>query len=73
MAAGEGSPEAVLSEEHAAAIIAAGVPAELFGNRRVLVLTTDATRTCPLPMMVRAIRRAIGYHTSASIFWRTWT
>jgi len=60
VAAGEGSPEAVLSEDHAAAIIAAGVPAELFENRRVLVLTPDATRTCPLPMMVRAIRKAIG-------------
>jgi nickel-dependent lactate racemase len=60
VAAGEGSPEAVLSEDDAAAIIAAGVPAELYANKRVLVLTPDATRTCPLPMMVQAIRRAIG-------------
>lgn len=60
MTAGKGSPEAVLSEDDAIAIIAAGVPAELFVNKRVLVLTPDATRTCPLPMMVRAIRKTIG-------------
>jgi nickel-dependent lactate racemase len=60
LAAGEGSPEAVLSEDDAAAIIVAGVPAELCAGKRVIVLTPDATRTCPLPMMVRAIRRAIG-------------
>jgi len=60
VAAGEGSPEAVLSEDDAAAIIAAGVPDELCAGKRVLVLTPDATRTCPLPLMVRAIRRAIG-------------
>jgi nickel-dependent lactate racemase len=60
VAAGEGSPKAVLREDGAAAIIAAGVPAEFYVNKRVLVLTPDATRTCPLPMMVQAIRRAIG-------------
>ncbi|MCK7513325.1 MAG: nickel-dependent lactate racemase [Desulfobacterales bacterium] len=41
-------------------IIEQGVPVRLFDNKRVLVLTPDATRTCPLPMMVRAIRRTIG-------------
>jgi nickel-dependent lactate racemase len=32
----------------------------LYENKRVLVLTPDATRTCPLPMMVRALRKTIG-------------
>jgi nickel-dependent lactate racemase len=60
MAAGKGSPDAVLGEDDAIAIISAGVPAGLYENKRVLVLTPDATRTCPLAMMVRAIRKAIG-------------
>ena len=68
MAAGRGSPGAVLREDDAAAVIAAGVPAEWYENKRVLVLTPDATRTCPLPMMVRAIRRTIGERSAGLDF-----
>jgi len=60
MVAGNGSPDAVLSERDVEAIIRQGVPPELYENKRVLVLTQDATRTCPLPMMVQAIGRTIG-------------
>jgi nickel-dependent lactate racemase len=60
MTIGKGSPEAVLSESDVEAIIREGTPPGLYENQRVLVLTPDATRTCPLPMMVRAIRRTIG-------------
>jgi nickel-dependent lactate racemase len=60
MVAGNGSPDAVLSERDVEAIIRQGVPPEFYENKRVLVLTPDATRTCPLPMMVRAIGRTIG-------------
>ena len=32
----------------------------MFEKKRVLVLTPDATRTCPLPMMIRVIQEVIG-------------
>ncbi len=60
MTIGKGSPDAVLAENDVEAIIREGTPSGLYENKRVLVLTPDATRTCPLPMMVRAIRRTIG-------------
>ena len=49
-----------LSEEKVKEIIEAGTPARLYENKRVLVLTPDGTRSCPLPMMVRVLREVIG-------------
>jgi nickel-dependent lactate racemase len=49
-----------LSEEKVREIIEAGTPVSLYENRRVLVLTPDKTRSCPLPMMVRLLRETIG-------------
>lgn len=49
-----------LSEEKVKEIIETGTPARLYEKKRVLVLTPDGTRTCPLPMMVRAVREVIG-------------
>ena len=60
MATGKGSPDKILLEEDVKAIIAHGTPAKMFANKRVLVLTPDATRTCPLPMMIRAIQAVLG-------------
>lgn len=60
MATGTGHPDAALTEETVRSIIEAGTKASLYENKRVLVLTPDATRTCPLPMLVRAIREVIG-------------
>ena len=60
MATGKGSPDKILLEEDVKAIIADGTPAKMFANKRVLVLTPDATRTCPLPMMIRAIQALMG-------------
>jgi nickel-dependent lactate racemase len=60
MTVGQGSPDAVISEDRVKAIIEAGTPPALYDKKRVLVLTPDATRTCPLPMMIRAIRQVIG-------------
>jgi len=60
MAHGNGSPDSNLTAEQVKSIIKAGTPRDLFRNKRVLVLTPDATRTCPLPMMMRAIRQVIG-------------
>ena len=60
MTIGQGSPDAVLQESDVEAIIREGTPSGWYENKRVLVLTPDATRTCPLSMMVRAIRNTIG-------------
>ena len=49
-----------LSEAKVKEIIEAGTPAGLYEKRRVLVLTPDGTRTCPLPMMVRLVNEVIG-------------
>ncbi|MCP4690929.1 MAG: DUF2088 domain-containing protein [Desulfobacterales bacterium] len=57
---GAGGVDAALSEERVREIIEAGTPRGLVENKRVLVLTPDATRTCPLPMMTRAVREVIG-------------
>ncbi|MCX5820786.1 MAG: lactate racemase domain-containing protein [Deltaproteobacteria bacterium] len=48
------------TEEKVREIIEAGTPAGLYENKRVLVLTPDGTRTCPLPMMVRLLGEVIG-------------
>ncbi len=48
------------SEEKIKEIIERGTPAGLYEKKRVLVLTPDATRSCPLPMTVRAVREVIG-------------
>jgi nickel-dependent lactate racemase len=48
------------SEEKIKEIIETGTPTRLYEKKRVLVLTPDGTRTCPLPMMVRAVRGVIG-------------
>jgi len=50
----------ILSKEQVKEIIEAGTPARLYENKRVLVLTPDGTRSCPLPMMVRVLREVIG-------------
>ena len=62
MSAGKGSPEARIPEAEIAPVLAAGMPERLFAGKRVLVLTPDATRTCPLPAAVRAVREVIGTH-----------
>jgi nickel-dependent lactate racemase len=49
-----------LTEEKVREIIEAGTHAGLYENKRVLVLTPDGTRTCPLPMMVRLLGEVIG-------------
>jgi nickel-dependent lactate racemase len=46
----------------------AGTPRALVDGRRLLVLTPDATRTCPLPMLVRAVQEAFGERAAALDF-----
>lgn len=60
MAIGKGSPTGRLTQDEARTIIQDGIPASLVSGKRVLVLTPDATRTAPLPMMVRLLNDWIG-------------
>jgi nickel-dependent lactate racemase len=48
------------SEKKIRAVIEAGMPARRVENKRILVLTPDATRTCPLATMVRALGDTVG-------------
>ena len=68
MAIGKGSPTGRLTEQEARAIIEQGIPASLVEGKRVLVLTPDATRTAPLPMMVRLVNGWIGPRAKALDF-----
>ncbi len=60
MVAGRGNPNLDIELEEARAIIAEGTPEELVRGKRVLVLTPDTTRTCPLPRMITAVKEVIG-------------
>ena len=60
MLAGKGSVQDSLSEREIAEIIESGIPSELYSHKRVLVLTPDTTRTCPLPLMVAALQDIVG-------------
>jgi len=60
MVKGTGSPDQSLREEEVRSLLEEGTPLHLFERKRVLVLTPDATRTCPLPMMIRSIRDVLG-------------
>ncbi len=60
MTSGFGSAEAVLSSDEIREIVAAALPESKTRNKRLLVLTPDTTRTCPLPEMVRALQDVAG-------------
>ncbi len=63
MLKGIGSPDRVLVEKEVHTLLEEGTPASLFERKRVLVLTPDTTRTCPLPMMIRSVGDVIGART----------
>lgn len=68
MTVGTGNSKETISKETVRSIIEGGTPKELYEGKRVLVLTPDTTRTCPLPMMVRAFKDTIGARASALDF-----
>ncbi len=41
-------------------VLRQGLPEESFRGRKVLVITPDGTRTCPLPLLIRALGRVLG-------------
>ena len=60
MVTGRGNQHTVLHASDIRDILAAALPAQLFRGQRLLVLTPDATRTCPLPMMIDILRQIVG-------------
>ena len=68
MIAGNGSPNTTIDEKGATEIIDAGIAMKLYAGKRVLVLTPDATRTCPLPMMIQAVNKIIGARSAVLDF-----
>jgi nickel-dependent lactate racemase len=57
---GLGDAEQPLEPEQIREIIAATLTAEKIRGRRILVLTPDTTRTCPLPELVRCLQEIVG-------------
>jgi len=57
---GKGDPHLDLSLEEARELLDKGTPRELVEGRSVLVLTPDATRTCPLPLLITALADTVG-------------
>ncbi len=51
-----------LTHEAICSRIEAGTPRSLFESRRVLAITPDATRSAPLPDLVRAVDEVVGPH-----------
>ncbi len=65
---GNGSKDESLSAGEVRDIVTSGVSRELYENKRVLVLTPDTTRTCPLPMMIHMLQDHIGKEAAALDF-----
>ncbi len=60
MAEGMGGAKLRLTEGQVRGVIEGGIPASAIEGKRVLVLTPDATRTAPLPLMVRLLNELFG-------------
>jgi nickel-dependent lactate racemase len=60
MVLGKGGEDKDLDEKEIAEIIAEGIPDRLVEGKKILVLTPDATRTMPLPMMTRIVHDVLG-------------
>ena len=56
---GTGQPGLDLGRAEIEPILARGIPAEMVRGKRVLVLTPDTTRTCPLPRLVAALQTVV--------------
>jgi nickel-dependent lactate racemase len=60
MISGYGTADQLLSPAAIKEIVAASLPEEKIRDKRLLVLTPDRTRTCPLPDMVQALHEIAG-------------
>jgi nickel-dependent lactate racemase len=54
-----GDPATVLTDEQVTAFVADQLAAHPFDGRSVCVVVPDATRTCPLPLLMRAVHGAL--------------
>ena len=68
MVAGRGSHKSTLNQSEIRGILEQGLPAHLFRGKKVLVITPDATRTAPLPFMVRELHHLIGREAATMDF-----
>ena len=57
---GKGDPNLELTREDIRRFIETGIPDRLVDGKKVLVLTPDATRTAPLPMVVDVVQEVVG-------------
>jgi nickel-dependent lactate racemase len=55
MTYGIGAPDKTLDEIEIREIIEQSLPVSHFAGKKVLVLTPDTTRTCPLPLLIRCL------------------
>lgn len=60
MVTGTGNSHTPLSNSDIREIVESGTPPELYRDKRVLVLTPDTTRTCPLPLMISILQEVMG-------------
>lgn len=60
MVTGSGNTDKALSQEEIQRVIDSGTPQAIYTGKRVLALTPDATRTCPLPLIVDTVQKVIG-------------
>ncbi len=60
MLKGSGNTTVGLTRDKIREIVSTGTPPEVYRGKRVLVLTPDTTRTCPLPMMIAILQEIIG-------------
>lgn len=54
------SSQAVLTEQEISRVIDQEFSSDVTAGKKILVLTPDTTRTCPLPMMIRLLQDKIG-------------
>lgn len=60
MVTGIGNPHKALSNSEIREVVGSGTPRRLYQGKRVLVLTPDTTRTCPLPLMISVLQDVVG-------------
>ena len=64
MTSGYGTADGILSPAQIKEIVATALPEEKIRDKRLLVLTPDRTRTCPLPDMVQVLGEIAGTVTA---------
>lgn len=60
MMIGNGNVKGALGKEEIRDIFVSATPAEIYKGKRVLVLTPDTTRTCPLSLMISILQEVMG-------------